>query len=166
MDKKNVDMLTGQKVFSEVELKSRLEITLDNYCKTVLIEANTMTDMVKKQIAPAIMHYSTDVASAAAGKQSLLPGLSCSYEKKLVGKLSVITDQIEIKTEELEDAMLKVREEADVVTESCGIRDKVLPLMGELRALCDEAETLGRKRILAASVLRRSSVRRKIKTYI
>ena len=142
IDKKNVDMLTGQKVFSEVELKSRLEITLDNYCKTVLIEANTMTDMVKKQIAPAIMHYSTDVASAAAGKQSLLPGLSCSYEKKLVGKLSVITDQIEIKTEELEDAMLKVREEADVVTESYGIRDKVLPLMGELRALCDEAETL------------------------
>ena len=50
LDEKNVRMLTSHKVFSEAELKSRCEIMLDNYCKTVLIEANTMIDMAKPKL--------------------------------------------------------------------------------------------------------------------
>ncbi|MBR3004800.1 MAG: glutamine synthetase III, partial [Lachnospiraceae bacterium] len=54
LDKKNVDMLVSHKVYTETELKSRCEITLDNYCKTVVIEANTMEDISKMQILPAV----------------------------------------------------------------------------------------------------------------
>ena len=69
LDQKNVDMLTGHKVFSEAELKSRCEIMLDNYCKTVLIEANTMVDMAKTDILPAVEAYAYEVARTAAAKR-------------------------------------------------------------------------------------------------
>jgi len=65
LDRKNVDLFTSHKVFSEEELHSRYEIMLENYCKTVVIEANTMTDMAKTQIAPAVEAYAADVARAA-----------------------------------------------------------------------------------------------------
>ena len=142
LDKKNVKMLTEQKVFSETELRSRMEIMLDNYNKTVLIEAATMVDMVRKQILPAVEEYSYEVASTAGKKTAVVADLACGYEKKLISKLSVLTDQIEMKTEELEDAILKTRDASDVVEESYGIRDNILTKMSELRAVCDEAETV------------------------
>ena len=71
LDKKNVRMLTSHHVFSEAELKSRCEIMLDNYCKTVLIEANTMIDMAKTEIAPAVSAYVLELANTAAAKKRL-----------------------------------------------------------------------------------------------
>lgn len=70
LDKKNVDMLTSHRVFSEAELKSRCEITLDNYCKTVVIEANTMVEMARCEIAPAVEAYVQEIAKTAAIKES------------------------------------------------------------------------------------------------
>ena len=64
LDKKNVDMLTAHKVFSVAEIHSRCDIMLDNYCKSVNIEANTMVDMARKQIMPAIEAYVSDLAKA------------------------------------------------------------------------------------------------------
>ena len=64
-------MLTSHSIFTEAELKSRYEIMLENYCKTIIIEANTMVDMAKTQIAPAVEAYSADVAKAAAAKKAL-----------------------------------------------------------------------------------------------
>ena len=62
MDKKNVDMLISHKVFTERELESRMEIMLDNYCKTVIIEANTMVVMAKCSIAPAVEKFTASLA--------------------------------------------------------------------------------------------------------
>ena len=146
LDKKNVDMLTSQGVFSEAELKSRCEIMLENYCKTVVIEANTMVDMVKTQIAPAVETYAADTARAAAAKQALVPSLTCGYETGLVRRLSELTDQIAQRTQALEDALISLRQTEDVIAESAMIRDTVLPRMEELRAVCDEAETFTAKK--------------------
>ena len=145
LDKKNVDMLTSHGVFSEAELKSRYEITLENYCKTVVIEANTMVDMARTQIAPAIEAYVMDVAKAASAKKALDSRLPCTYETELVKKLSGLTDRIAMKTEELQDALLELHKAEDIGTEAAAIRDHILPKMGELRVPCDEAETLTAK---------------------
>ncbi len=142
LDKKNVDMLTSHKVFSKAELESRCEIMLDNYCKTVIIEANTMVDMARKQILPAVENYARDVASAGIAKKTFDPETVCNYETKLVKKLSLLTDQIEMKTDDLEDAVMKVKEISDVKEEGYAIRDNILSKMSELRAVADEAETL------------------------
>ena len=146
LDKKNVDMLTSHKVFSEAELKSRCEIMLENYCKTVIIEANTMADMAKTQIAPAIEEYVSDIAKTAAAKKAIDESLACSYECGLVKKLSALTDRIAIKASELESALLNLNKAEDIEAEAYAIRDDVLVKMSELRVACDEAETLTAKK--------------------
>ena len=146
LDEKNVRMLTSHKVFSEAELKSRCEIMLENYCKTVRIEANTMIDMAKTEIAPAVSAYVLELANTAAAKKAVDDSISRSYETELMKKLVRFEDLIATKTDELEEAMMKLQDAEDVAAESYMIRDAVLGKMGELRAACDEAETMTAKK--------------------
>ncbi len=145
LDEKNVDMLTSHGVFTKAELKSRYEIMLENYCKTIIIEANTMVDMAKTQIAPAIEAFTADVAKAAIAKKTIDSALACSYETGIVRKLSTLTDLIAAKAEELNEALISLDDTDDIGAESFMIRDTVLSLMGELRLACDEAEALTSK---------------------
>ncbi len=142
LDEKNVKMLTSLGVFSIDELYSRRDIMLENYCKSIQIEANTMIDMARAQIAPAIEAYTADVAKAAAAKKAVSPALKCAYETGLVETLSGLIDEIAEKTDALEDAMAKVQTAADIVEESAIIRDALLPAMTALRAPADKAEAL------------------------
>ena len=141
LDKKNTDMLIGQGVFSMAELESRCEIMLENYCKTVAIEARTMIDMAGKQIAPAAENCAAHAAAAIAAKKAVAPGLACAYETALVAKLSSLTDGIAEKTDALSETVKGLSGAKDIIAESALIRDTVLPAMEALRALCDEAET-------------------------
>ena len=141
LDKKNVDMLTSHKVFSVEELRSRCDIMLENYCKSVTIEANTMADMAKTQIAPAIEAFTADIARNAQNKKAFDPSTPCGYETGIVKKLSSLTDTIAIKVEELENEVIALHDAENIVAESAMIRDRVLPKMCELRVACDEAET-------------------------
>ena len=145
LDQKNVDMLTSHGVYSEAELKARCETILENYCKTIIIEANTMIDMAKTQIMPAMEAYCADTARSAAAKKALSSALSCRYEAQIIGQLSALTDQAADKTEELEAALRSLRDAKNSQAEAVMIRDRVLPLMNELRLACDEAETITAK---------------------
>ena len=146
LDEKNVRMLTSHKVFSEAELKSRCEIMLENYCKTVLIEANTMIDMARTEIAPAVSAYILELANTATAKKAVNASISCGYEEGLLKKLARLEEQIAVKTDELEEAVMKLKDVEDVEAESYMIRDAVLGKMGELRVACDEAETMTAKK--------------------
>ena len=145
LDKKNVEMLTSHKVFSEAELESRCEIMLDNYCKTVVIEANTMVDMAKTQIAPAVSDYATALANSVAAKKAVDSNIPCNYETGLLKKLSALTDRIAEKAEELSGSLIALQTAENIEEESVMIRDDVLAKMGELRIACDEAETVTSK---------------------
>ena len=142
LDEKNVRMLTSHKVFSEVELKSRYEIMLENYCKTVMIEACTMVDMAKKQILPAVSAYTTDLAESVGKKLKLGTDIACKYEKEAVKKLSILCDKIAEATDLLEGTLVKIKAAESIGEESEMIRDTVLVAMSELRVACDEAETM------------------------
>ena len=142
LKKKNVDMLTAHKVFSEAELHSRYEIMLENYCKTVCIEAQTMSDMARKQILPAVERYAADVADAAASKKTLDAEISCCYEKKLVKKLAALIDSIDSRTDALDGVIAKLKTLSDVTEEANYIRDEMISRMTELRAAADEAEVM------------------------
>ena len=141
LDEKNVKMLTEHKVFSLSELKSRCEIQLENYCKTVVIEANTMIDMARKQILPAVQEYTGTLAGTAAAKKAVSPKVVCAYETATIEKLSALTDTIAVATDELEATVLALKDCADVVAESAAIRDTVIGKMNALRTAVDEAET-------------------------
>ena len=147
LDQKNVDMLTAHKVFTLPELQSRCEIMLENYCKTVVIEANTMVDMARKQILPAVAGFTADLAEDVAAKKAAAPGVSCGYETSLITKLSALTDQIAARTDELEAAVLELKNTSGVVEEAYAVRDTVLSKMADLRAVADEAETLTAEKV-------------------
>ena len=142
LDKKNVDMLTSQGVYSETELKSRCDIMLDNYCKAVLIEAETMVDMAEKQIVPAVEKYVSKICETAISKKNFAADISCDYEHGLVKKLSVLIDRAASCTGDLKEAVVHVRDFCDIISEANYIRDEILPRMGALRAVVDEAETM------------------------
>ena len=142
LEKKNVDMLTSHKVFLPAEITSRYEITLENYCKTVNIEGLTMVDMARKQIIPAIVAYTKSLADAYAAKTAAVPGITAKYEKSVIEKLSVLTDEIDAAAEALNSALIKFKTIEDITEAANFIRDDILAKMAELRVPCDEAETL------------------------
>ena len=140
LDKKNVDMLTAHKVYSEAELKSRTEIMLENYVKTVNIEAKTMVEMSRKMIMPAIDEYIADLSEAAYKKMGI--GIPYTYEKKIIEKLSKLLEDIDAATDDLEGAIEEYKKIEDVTKASFFIRDEILPRMDALRAPADAAEAI------------------------
>ena len=140
LERKNMDMLIAHKVMSEAEIRSRCEIMLDNYRKTVNIEAQTMVDMVRREILPAVERYTARLAADLTAKKAAVPAVSGRYESRLIEKLSGLTDQISDAADDLTEA-LAVYHQIDDVTESAYmIRDTVLPKMEALRVPCDAAE--------------------------
>ena len=142
LEKKNVEMLTSLKIFSEAEIRSRYEICLENYCKTVNIEGLTMVDMVRKEILPAVEAYLGDLSGTVAAKTAAVPGLACKYEKDLISKLSKLADEISDAASSLDTTLIRLKAVPDVTDAAYVIRDVVLQKMAELRVVCDEAESI------------------------
>ena len=145
LSEKNMKMLTSHKIFSPAELHSRYEILLENYSKTVNIEALTMVDMAKKEILPAVEKYTKSLADTLAAKKAAVAGLPCKYETATVTKLSELSDSIADATDDLEAEIEKFQAIEDVTEASNDIRDVILGKMDSLRAVCDEAETITAK---------------------
>ena len=137
----NVEMLIRHKIYSEAEIRSRYEISLENYVRTVHIEALTMTDMARKEILPAVMRYTGDLAAALNEKKAAVPELSYPVESDLIKKLTELVGKIDAAEKALEKSIADC-EEGDITAQAFRIRDELLPRMAELRAPCDEAETL------------------------
>ena len=142
---KNVKMLTAHKIFSPAELHSRYEILLENYSKTVNIEALTMVDMARKEILPAVEGYTKSLAETLAAKKAAVAGLPCKYETATIAKLSELSDEIADATADLDSEIAKFQAIEDVNEAANDIRDVILGKMDALRAVCDEAETITAK---------------------
>ena len=142
LEKKNVEMLTSLKIFSEAEIRSRYEICLENYCKTVNIEGLTMVDMARKEILPAVEAYLGNLSGTVAAKTAAVPGLACKYEKDLISKLSKLADEISDAASSLDTTLIRLKAIPDVTDAAYVIRDVVLQKMAELRVVCDEAESI------------------------
>ena len=146
LDKKNMDMLMEHKVFTEAELRSRCDIMLENYCKTVNIEGLTMVDMVRKNYLPAIERYLFRLSQTTSLMKSVSANVKCNYEISTMEKLSELTDRILEAVEALEDALAKLKGIESVLEGSAFIRDELIPKMDALRAFVDEAEMLTSER--------------------
>lgn len=141
-DKKNVEMLTAHKIFTEAEIYSRCDIMLDNYIKSVNIEAVTMVDMARKEIIPAVAKFAADTASAVAVKKSVASSAVCAYETKLVTSLSEVIDSMDAATTELEGAIEELKTIEEIIPASEFVRDTILPTMEKLRKYADDAESV------------------------
>ena len=142
LEEKNVSMLTGLKIFTKAEIESRYEIMMENYVKTVSIEAQTMLDMTRREILPAVERYTKELSDTLAAKLAVIPGLSSRYETGTITKLSTLADQIDAQAGELEQAVLHLKTITSVTESAFYIRDAILSRMAALRVVCDEAETV------------------------
>ena len=101
-----------------------------------------MADMARREILPAMERYLREIADAVAAKRAVDESLPCAYEMRLLKKLSALADLAASKTEALEQAQLCLGGVPELAEQAERIREEVLPRMCELRAVCDEAETL------------------------
>lgn len=139
---KNVDLFTKHHVFSESELYSRYEILMENYYKTIHIEALTMIDMVKKYIIPSVLSYQGEIASIANNKKQLAPTLSCELEEKLLESLSRLGNCLYKKLDVLETSVLNSKNNSDLFEMAKYYRESIFINMQHLRGVVDELETL------------------------
>ena len=142
LDEKNKEMLLAHKVFTEAELKSRCEIMLENYVKTVNIEGLTMVDMVRKNYLPAIERYLYRLAETTKLMREVSSNVKCNYEVSTMERLSEITDSVLVSVVKLEEVLAELKDKEDIFESSAYVRDELLPAMEELRKFVDEAEML------------------------
>ena len=145
LDEKNVDMLTRHGVFSRSELESRCEIMLENYCKTICIEARTMRSMAIKRIAPALEGYTAELSAIMNEKKKAIPELECSFEKEIITEMSGRTDRIYSDVQKMVSVLDSLSGE-DYFRDAEIIRDSLLPEMTRLREDSDAAERLTSKK--------------------
>lgn len=139
---KNIQLFTKHKVFTETEIHSRYEILMENYCKTINIEALTMLDMVKKEIIPAVSSYIKELSDTAIAKKALSSEINCELEKSIVSNLASLSGSLYERTKQLEDSLLGVKSQDPLQKQGEYYRDVVFPAMQALRAVADEIETL------------------------
>jgi len=137
---KNIRVFEKFGVFSEKEIHSRMDILTEDYCKVINIEALTMTEMIKKDILPAVSSYISELCETAASKKSFLPDANCDVEKALVTKLSLLSASLYRDMETLDNLLIEVRNCANVNEAALFYRNSVFSKMQEVRVMVDELE--------------------------
>ncbi len=145
LDEKNIKLFTENKVFSEVELYSRLEIMLENYCKVIHIEALTMLRMARSEILPSVSKYKKQLADAVVSVRNAEEDMDVSYETGELKKISDLSALIYKRADNLEEKVRKANSENDSQTMANLYKDIVIPAMRELREAVDKAELVTAK---------------------
>lgn len=137
---KNIQLFAKHKVYTPVEMHSRYEIILDEYIKTLNIEALTMLDMAKKDIIPAISKFVKELTDTALAKKALSADLTSEVEVDLISKLSKLQLCFYKRIDKLEALLDKVPEITDIQELADFYGDEVFSAMQEARAVADEME--------------------------
>ena len=138
-ERKSVELFERMEVMSEREVVTRTEIMLDNYCKVLAIEGLTMSEMVKRDIYPAVDSYIASLCKTAEKKSRL--GASSKVDEELVRKLSDAAETMWRKTEELDLLLADARSVEGAAKQAAFFADRVLPVMQEIRIVADRTET-------------------------
>ena len=139
---KNKKLFAKHHIYSETELESRYEIRIENYTKTIHIEALTLEDMVLKQFAPALMKYIDELTQSALSKKQLGIDPAVSTQTELIKKLSSYYEDVIKATEKLaKDVAAAEAMEADI-NQAKFYHDTVIADMEEIRKYADQAEPL------------------------
>ncbi|MCI7525107.1 glutamine synthetase III family protein [Oliverpabstia sp.] len=139
---KNVELFTKHHVFTKEELASRYEIKLENYVKTIGIEARTLAEMITKDFLPAVSTYAAEVSKNAAAKKSFMAAADTASEEALVEKLSTAYTTLTAEVTELKtliDTSFALED-----TQKCAeaFHDQVLAKMEDIRTIASDIEAL------------------------
>ena len=149
LDEKNVELLERHGVLSRTEVAAVVEILLENYCKQINIEANVMSEMVRRDIIPAVIEYSGMIASSIAAKDSIggYHKFCHRTETELLDKVSTLCDRLYERCEKLEAATAATADIEDMSQRALSFRNKVLPAMALVRESSDSLESIVSKNV-------------------
>ncbi len=139
---KNIKLFTDHKIFTKEEIFSRYEIWLENYSKTINIEANTMAEMIQKDLLPSVMTYTEKVAAAASAKKAVVADISTACEASLISKLTALEEEMASGVEKLKADTATALATEDPLENAKAYQSVVLEDMEELRKAADAAEVL------------------------
>ena len=144
VDEKNEKLLTSHHIFTHAELHSRYEIKLENYVKTLHIEAGTMVEIIQKNLLPAVTTYMEKLAQTAALKKSVVPDISVSAEAALLTRLTELSETMVKDLERLKEdtAMAEYEVGKDLLKSAKLYQSVVLTDMEKVRVSADAAEAL------------------------
>ena len=142
IDEKNIKLFTDHKIFTKEEIFSRYEIWLENYSKTINIEANTMAEMVQKDLLPSVMTYTEKIAAAASAKKAVVADISTACEASLISKLTALEEKMASGVEKLKADTATALATEDPLENAKAYQSVVLEDMEELRKAADAAEIL------------------------
>ena len=144
VDEKNEKLLTSHHIFTHAELHSRYEIKLENYVKTLHIEAGTLVEIIQKDLLPAVTTYIEKLARTAALKKSVVPDISVSTEATLLTKLTELSEAMtkDLETLKQDTAMAEYEVDKDLLKSAKLYQSVVLTDMEKVRASADAAEAL------------------------
>ena len=143
-DEKNEKLLTSHHIFTHAELHSRYEIKLENYVKTLHIEAGTMVEIIQKDFLPAVTTYMEKLAQTAALKKSVVPDISVSAEAALLTRLTELSETMVKDLERLKEdtAMAEYEVDKNLLKSAKLYQSVVLTDMEKVRVSADAAEAL------------------------
>ncbi len=136
--KKNVDLFVKHGIYTKEEINARAEIHVENYSTVIGIEANTMIDMIRHDILPAVSGYATDLCERAASKEAL--GVSCKYETATAKEAAKLTDALMSACDKLERDLAKMP--ADAKKAMVYAHDVIVADMAKAREAADKLETI------------------------
>ncbi|AIS53537.1 glutamine synthetase GlnA [Thermoanaerobacter kivui] len=140
---KNVKLMEKHGVLSKVELESRYEISLENYIKTINIEALTMLDIAKQQILPAVINFATKIAESINSVKATGLNVDISAQTELLGEVSSLMSEFKKNISELENAVNEASNmNGDSYSKACYYRDVIFTKMGILREIGNKLETI------------------------
>ncbi|MBP3509059.1 glutamine synthetase III family protein [Oscillibacter sp.] len=139
--KKNVDLFVKHGIYTKEEINARAEIHIENYSTVISIEANTMVDMIRHDILPAVSGYATDLCERAASKDAL--GVACKYETVTAKEIAKLTDALMTDCDKLEKDMAKMPADAKKAMVYC--HDTIIADMAKAREAADKLEALTAK---------------------
>ncbi len=142
LEKKNIDLFVRHGVLTETEVKSRYEIQLDTYVKIIEVEAKTMLNMARREVLPAAIGYSDELASGLAAKASIGLDIEKTADKRLIDRLMKLNDKLLKAIEKLEKDVKASSAKKESLEIAEYHRDVIIPDMDKLRAISDELETI------------------------
>ena len=129
-------------VFTRAELESRAEVEYENYAKAINIEARTMIDMAGKQIIPAVIKYTTQLAASISAVKGACPDADISTQTELLLETSDLLTETKTALSKLEDETAKAAETTGGKSQAEAYHGNVVPAMEALRAPVDKLEML------------------------
>ena len=136
----SIDVFVKQGVFTEKEVIARANIMLENYVKTINIEARTTVEMARQEIYPAVNRYITELASAMQAKRAASQKATCKYDAELVERLSCMNDALMEGVKKLEQDLTEIP--SDDQAASRQMAHTIVPDMQEVRRIADGMEKL------------------------